>query len=213
MTTKQEEITVEAPPDRQPLTPRGHRKRAAIVNAARAVFEENGFRDARVADITTRAGASYGSFYTYFESKEGVFREVVEEVAEHMFEASRLGRQGNDAFERIEEATRRYLDAYRKSAAILAVLEEVAPHNVEFSDLRLRIRALFLKRNASGIRRLQKSGEADVRLDAELAGNALGAMVERIAYLWFVLGEPFDEEATIATLTQLWAGALGLVTP
>jgi AcrR family transcriptional regulator len=43
------------------------------------MFEEHGLPDARIADIAERAGASYGSFYNYFESKEAVFRELAGE--------------------------------------------------------------------------------------------------------------------------------------
>jgi len=35
-------------------------------------------------------------------------------------------------------------------------------------------------------------------------------MVDRSAYVWFVLGEPFDEETAIAQLTLLYCSALGL---
>ena len=43
---------------------------ARLVEAAKEVFEECGLPDARISDITARAGVSYGSFYHYFDSKE-----------------------------------------------------------------------------------------------------------------------------------------------
>ncbi|HEY1278414.1 MAG TPA: helix-turn-helix domain-containing protein, partial [Acidimicrobiales bacterium] len=62
------------------LTLRGQRTRAALVKAARAVFERRGYHDTRVVDITKAAGVAYGTFYTYFDSKELIFAEVVEEL-------------------------------------------------------------------------------------------------------------------------------------
>jgi len=61
-----------------PQTARGQRTRSAVLQAARLTFEQRGYVDTRVVDITRRAKVSYGSFYTYFPSKEAVCAEVVE---------------------------------------------------------------------------------------------------------------------------------------
>lgn len=49
-----------------------------IVSAALAVFAEKGFAAAKLEDIARRAGVSKGAVYLYFETKEEVFRAVVE---------------------------------------------------------------------------------------------------------------------------------------
>lgn len=49
-----------------------------IVGAALAVFAEKGFAAAKLDDIARRAGVSKGAVYLYFETKEEVFRAVVE---------------------------------------------------------------------------------------------------------------------------------------
>lgn len=49
-----------------------------IVSAALAVFSEKGFAAARLDEIARRAGVSKGAVYLYFETKEEVFRAVVE---------------------------------------------------------------------------------------------------------------------------------------
>jgi hypothetical protein len=38
----------------------------------------------------------------------------------------------------------------------------------------------------------------------------LGGMVENFSLLWFAHGGTYDEEAAVATLTRLWAHAIGL---
>ena len=80
----------DGPGDDGPRTPRGQRKRAVLVQAAREVFEDVGFRDARIADIASRAGASYGSLYFYFDSKEAIFQEVFAEFTKQMFRLSHV---------------------------------------------------------------------------------------------------------------------------
>lgn len=49
-----------------------------IVAAAMAVFAEKGFAAAKLDDIARRAGVSKGAVYLYFETKEDIFRAVVE---------------------------------------------------------------------------------------------------------------------------------------
>ena len=49
-----------------------------IVAAALEVFAEKGFAAARLDDIARRAGVSKGAVYLYFETKEDVFRAVVD---------------------------------------------------------------------------------------------------------------------------------------
>jgi len=49
-----------------------------IVSAALAVFAEKGFAAAKLDDIARRAGVSKGAVYLYFETKEDIFRAVVE---------------------------------------------------------------------------------------------------------------------------------------
>jgi len=46
------------------VTRRGVRTRQALVDAARVVFEREGYLDARLTDITAEASCSSGTFYT-----------------------------------------------------------------------------------------------------------------------------------------------------
>jgi AcrR family transcriptional regulator len=51
-----------------------------IVGAAMAVFAEKGYAAARLDEIAARAGVSKGALYLYFETKEELFRAVVEQA-------------------------------------------------------------------------------------------------------------------------------------
>ena len=44
-------------------------------------FGEKGFHEASISRITARAGVAIGTFYTYFESKEEVFRALVRDMS------------------------------------------------------------------------------------------------------------------------------------
>jgi AcrR family transcriptional regulator len=48
-----------------------------LIDAATAVFLEQGYRRTQVADVAARMGLAKGSIYTYVESKEALFHAVV----------------------------------------------------------------------------------------------------------------------------------------
>lgn len=56
-------------------------RREAILSAAKEVFEELGFEQATMSEITARLGSSKATLYRYFESKEALFLELVRRSA------------------------------------------------------------------------------------------------------------------------------------
>ncbi|MEY4951738.1 MAG: hypothetical protein RL299_162, partial [Pseudomonadota bacterium] len=66
---------------REPRTERGRRTQRAILDAAAAEFGEKGFHESSIVSITIRAGVALGSFYTYFESKEALFKALVADMS------------------------------------------------------------------------------------------------------------------------------------
>ena len=66
---------------RAPRTERGRRTQRAILDAAAAEFGEKGFHESSIVSITIRAGVALGSFYTYFESKEALFKALVVDMS------------------------------------------------------------------------------------------------------------------------------------
>jgi AcrR family transcriptional regulator len=191
------------------------RNRAALVGAARRVFERDGYVAARITDIADEAGVAHGSFYSHFDSKQAVFAAVMAEVEEEMLHPGpALPAAGADPVAVIEAANLAYLEAYRRNARLMALLEQVATVDEAFRELRRRRSAAFLERNARAVRRLQRAGLADPELDPELTSLALSTMVSRSAYAAFVLGDPAAAlEPLAATLTRLWVNALHMGAP
>lgn len=67
--------------DKTPRTDRGRKTLRAILDAAAVEFGERGFHDSSISGITRRAGVALGSFYTYFDSKDAVFRALVSDMS------------------------------------------------------------------------------------------------------------------------------------
>ncbi|MGB3795006.1 MAG: TetR/AcrR family transcriptional regulator [Alteraurantiacibacter sp.] len=64
-----------------PRTERGRQTLRKLLDAAAKEFGEKGFHDASISGITRRAGTALGSFYTYFDSKDEIFRALVKDMS------------------------------------------------------------------------------------------------------------------------------------
>ena len=67
-----------------PRTDRGRKTLRAILDAAAIEFGERGFHETSISGITRRAGVALGSFYTYFDSKDAVFRALVRDMSDQV---------------------------------------------------------------------------------------------------------------------------------
>jgi AcrR family transcriptional regulator len=206
-------VKATASPPSSPVTARGARTRASLVKAARSLFEKNGYLDTNVGDIARKARVAHGTFYTYFNSKEEIFAEVVEALHSDMQKMASdeppITADGSIS-ERIERANRGYIRAYEQNARMMAVLEQVATFNPRLAQMRRATRTFWRQRNSEAIRRWQDRGIVDLAIDPDYAASALGSMIDRSAYVWLVLGEPYEFETAVAQLTRLYCNALGV---
>lgn len=199
-------------PLQSPRTDKGARTRARLVKAAKEIFERDGFLDARILDIAKRAKVSYGAFYHYFESKEQIFREVAAAQEDRLTappEQPPPSDEEPSMYERIRRANRRYLERYRDEAALMGVIEQVSRYDPYVNAARMASQKHFAARSEQAIRRLQKEGQADPRLNPAIVSDALGAMVARFAELWLTQGyRSYDFDEAVEQLTIIWAKAL-----
>ncbi|WP_200173554.1 TetR/AcrR family transcriptional regulator [Tomitella cavernea] len=184
---------------RYPVTERGARTRAALVTAARAVFERAGYLDTRLTDITREARCSTGTFYTYFSGKEEILTAVLDEAQEDMLHPG-MARVADpdDPYAVLEASNRAYLESYRRNAELMVLMEQVANIDADFREHRRQRAEVFIARNARNIADLQRRGLADAALDPMLTSRALSSMVSRVAYSVIGFGEGFESVAGAA---------------
>ena len=185
-----------------------------MVAAARRVFENSGYLDSRLIDITRAAHCSAGTFYTYFTSKEEILAAVLEQARDDMLHpGTERVDPHDDPAAVIAASNRAYFEAYRRNAKLMALLEQVSNIDPDFRRLRRERADAFVRRNARSIESLQKRGVADTDLDPLLASRALSSMISRLAFNHFVVDAEDDNpdadyEALLATATRLWVNAL-----
>ena len=200
----------------EPLTERGRRTRENLLAAARTVFENRGYANTRIADIARAAGVSHGTVYTWFADKEAVLRALVGDIVSEVFAALAIGEEIPEPQQRMLEANRRYLAAYRRHGRMLEVVEEAAATDARYRDALSGVRRDHVARVTRDIERLQGAGLAARDVDAAVAAGALCAMVEGFGRHWYGRGEQddasYDDVTAVDTLTRLWARGLGLDT-
>ena len=196
------------------LTARGRRTRATLVTAAKAVFAETPFADTRIADITARASVANGTFYTYFDSKEEIFREVAAGVLDAMLRAPVRDPDATqrDPIRDIEYASRAYFQVVVDNAVVARSIEQLVPVDAAVAGERRSTIIGAIKRADSWIRRLQARGVCD-DVDSWTTAIALQTMTIRVAYDHLLphAGEvDVDVDAMARTVSRIWARTVGL---
>ena len=113
-----------------PRTERGRRTMRAILDAAAIEFGAHGLGDTSIVSITQRAKVALGSFYTYFDSKQEVFRALVQDMSERVKNHAATAMTGDeDALGRERAALAAFLRFAREHKEIYRIIDEA-----EFAD-------------------------------------------------------------------------------
>lgn len=201
---------------RRSLTARGERTRDRLLSAAASVFSTTPFAKVRLSDITAVAHVSAGSFYTYFDSKEEIFREIARDVLTEMSEAARLDvdELAEDPITALANATRRYFHVCLRNTVVARSMEQLTIADADVSRARRDTVVVGVKRVERWIRQLQISGQCDTEIDSWDTAMVLHTMNVRVAYDHLLLGgRPDDVERLVTAVTHVWARTLGLERP
>ncbi|QKG72787.1 TetR/AcrR family transcriptional regulator [Erythrobacter mangrovi] len=111
--------------DRVPRTDRGRKTLRKLLDAAAREFAERGFHDASISAITRRAGVALGTFYTYYDSKDAIFRALVRDMSERVGSAARDAvAPGMDAVEVERAALEAFLRFAADNKALYRIIDE-----------------------------------------------------------------------------------------
>jgi AcrR family transcriptional regulator len=122
----------ELPSDgKAPRTARGERTLRKILDAALVEFGERGFSETSIVGITQRARVALGTFYTYFDSKEEVFRALVRDMSAQVRDNVAPALEGAtdplDAERRALAAFLRFVSGHKQVYRIIDEAEFVDP--------------------------------------------------------------------------------------
>ena len=141
--------------DKTPRTERGRRTLRKLLDAAATEFADKGFHEASISGITRRAGVALGTFYTYYDSKDAIFRALVSDMSAGVGRAAREALDpGMGALEVERVALRAFLTFAAEHKEIYRIIDEA-----EFVDPE-SYRTHYETIGARIEERLQRGGES-----------------------------------------------------
>jgi AcrR family transcriptional regulator len=196
---EQQSANLAASLGKAPRTPRGEKTMRKILDAALAEFGESGFSESSIVSITTRAKVALGTFYTYFDSKEGLFAALVADMSARVSrEVAPALSEGFDMLDSERRALNAYLHFAAEHKEVYRIIDEaefVAPeaYRFHYETVAARIASRLEAGGEKGEVRKLSALERDV-----LAWAAMGMNVF-LGLRFSVWGkEDAEEVATIA---------------
>jgi AcrR family transcriptional regulator len=192
---------------KEPRTERGRRTLRAILDAAAEEFGEKGFHEGSISGITRRAGVALGSFYTYFDSKDDVFRALVrdmsDQVREHVAPAIR---SAPDQIAAERAGLLHFIRFAREHKEIYRIIDEA--EFVDPESFRMHY-ATTADRIAARLRAAADRGE--VRPDvSEIHAWAIMGMNVFLGLRYSVWDEDVDPETIADTIAAMLARGIGV---
>lgn len=110
---------------KEPRTDRGRKTLRKLLDAAAIEFGEKGFHEASITGITRRAGTALGTFYTYFDSKDEIFRALVQDLSNRVRVTAGQALVGEmSPFETERRALAAFLGFAREHKEIYRIIDE-----------------------------------------------------------------------------------------
>ena len=108
-----------------PRSERGRRTLRKLLDASAIEFGEKGFHEASVSSITRRAGVALGSFYTYIDSKDALFRALVNDMSENVRTSARAAiNEDMGALDTERAALTAFLDFASEHKEVYRIIDE-----------------------------------------------------------------------------------------
>lgn len=157
--------------------------RERIFRVAMELFQKKGFEQTTVSEITEAADIGKGTFFTYFPTKEAIFRQPGEMAIEAMTIAAQEGLEKDKplaktlknvltAFAEWHEANKALTRQMSKSSFMLSTDESASNKG--------RLLSLLMQLITTG----QKNGEFNKKLDPQDAATVLAGMYFTVIAVW-----------------------------
>ncbi|MBE7426768.1 MAG: TetR family transcriptional regulator [Ideonella sp.] len=167
--------------------------RARILAAAKAEFARSGLGGARVDRIAERAGANKRMLYYYFDSKDGLFRAVLEATYEHIREAEKaLHLDALDPHEAIRRLIEFTWDYHLQHPEFLSLLNSANLHRAEHLKSSTKVRRM----HSPFVAMIRDILERGVRAGVFRSGvDAVQLYISIAALAYFYLGNNYTLSA------------------
>jgi AcrR family transcriptional regulator len=184
-------------------------RRSAILNAARKLFFEKGFRYVTVENIARKAELSKGSIYLYFRSKEEIYTQILlNDIDKFNKKSSLIFQNGKSAAELVMDFAFIYVDFFLNDRELFRIMmtfmlhtedmnlaETVNQHIIEVTNNTVKIIETILQQ---GI----EKGEFPSDINLRLSRNAMWGLLNGIISLHLFTGKEAHKEERIRSAVK-----------
>jgi AcrR family transcriptional regulator len=160
----------------------GDTTRAALVEAARELFGEQGYSETSTDEVVARAGVTKGALYHHFRGKEDLFRAVFEQVQHEVSDQAVAEFLGEDSWQALVRGCSLWIDAHLDPAVRRITLQD-ARSVLGWEDVRAienRFGAVALR---GALRKAVQAGVFERQPLRPLALLLMGALGEGCLYI------------------------------
>jgi len=182
-------------------------KRNLFLISALSVFEEKGFYNTRIKDITERANTSVGNFYNYFNSKEDVIEVLVSGLAELMISKFRelffyFKQNRIPPISAVKNLFRGYAKMFKeKKESFLIFFEQMGGMDQKYRTKRNEILDNFTNEVEKIISRLMEFGARDQ--NPKITARVWTSTVLGVFIWWIRSDFELEEEELVENLTDV----------
>ncbi|PZG56982.1 TetR/AcrR family transcriptional regulator [Spongiactinospora gelatinilytica] len=181
---------------------------AALKSAARRVFAAKGYFNTKITDITTEAGRSAGSFYTYFPNKEALLEALAADFLEDLEarQQCNAGRAAELSYDHLRAHVAQYWHSYREHLPEMVAIFQASMADQAFFARWRKLRDVEFDELREFTTILERHSAGDV--DPGVMASAALSAVEFFCYIWQAAGgDPpgtrLTDDQAIDTLTTL----------
>ena len=190
-------------------------KRGAILRAAIRVFANNGYFNAKVADIAREAGVADGTVYLYFKSKEEILHSIFDRSMEEAIADVRVQLEGiTDSREKLRRIALLHLErlgADRDLAIVFQVeLRGSTKFMEEFSAAGF---AEYLGLIRATIEAGQQAGVFRAELNAKVVAKILFGALDEMATNWILSKRRYKLPPMVDTVLDVFLNGVSMGVP
>jgi AcrR family transcriptional regulator len=196
-------------------------KISLIFDAARKVFSEKGFFEARLEDIAAAAGFSKASLYTYYTDKEEIFLSLAIRDLENLYQKLEGCVDHQVSFlKNLETVISTIFTFFGENFGLLLSISNFQAlcrchqekmsdrHKLLFSELPSKFNRI-IEQQVSLIRAARVRKEITSTVDDLQLANYMSALVRGILFQWQICGKMGDVKEEIGQLVKFVAHGLG----
>lgn len=196
-------------------------KVSLIFDAARKIFSEKGFFEARLEDIAAAAGFSKASLYTYYTDKEEIFLSLAIRDLENLYQKLESCVDPSVSFlKNLEVVISTIFTFFGENFGLLLSIsnfqamcryhkEKVSEkHKLLFAQLPSKFNHI-IEQQTSLIKAARDRGEITSTINDIQLANYMSALMRGILFQWQICGKMGDVKAEITQLLKFIAHGLG----